>query len=698
MTSTLPARRQGTLPATTGPLPFTAEALTPGLTSRDVGSILFRHKAKVLGFCFATLLTTAALITLRPKTYTSEALLLVRHGRDSVALDPTATTGRVLPMNREWRNSLNSELAMLNSFALADSVVETLDLDAQAVAPSSGRKKPGSMALLRARAFLSTLFAGAPGEGAEAPRLAAVKRLRRSLDIVLLPESDMIRVRCKLPGTQTAWEAITALITGYEQMHAVAHRTGGSLEFFSKQTADLKRELQSAEQALSDRKNRMGTASPAALMEDASRRLSSLRDQHNRVQLEIASADARRDALQATLTHLSKAPSTLLPESVRQMRAELQTLETDLHALTRRQKTLRAQHQAALQAVRTLNEQQGDFRTIEREIAILEQKYLKYSTHMEEARIGSALELEPIPNISLVQPPTDPDQPDDTNSALMMLAAMILSGAGAVGIALVADRMDQTVRSPSDLEDRLHIRVLASVPVMEKRHVQPKRYRHHGKGIDPRELRPKPQKAAAPFFLLAGRALSVISGPPSPQPVLVGITGCARGGGTSTVATNLSIALAGLMGRGERVLMIQPDAAHSSSASFQREGGGPRATGYALNENGRTAVTERNIYELQEEGEPEVPHHVSCEDLIIRARQCDATVVVFDLSPLSDALSTECLAPMMDYTLLVVESERTHWHSLQHLHRNLLDRNVELMGAVLNKRRYYVPTWLYERL
>jgi len=53
---------------------------------------------------------------------------------------------------------------------------------------------------------------------------------------------------------------------------------------------------------------------------------------------------------------------------------------------------------------------------------------------------------------------------------------------------------------------------------------------------------------------------------------------------------------------------------------------------------------------------------------------------------------------LMDCVVLVVESERTRMRSLKRAYRSLQDTGVDFLGAVLNKRRYYVPRWIYSRL
>ena len=67
---------------------------------------------------------------LSPKTYQSEAMLLVRLGRENVSLDPTAATGQTVNLSQNRENEIKSEMEILTSQALAEMVVDTIGYEA----------------------------------------------------------------------------------------------------------------------------------------------------------------------------------------------------------------------------------------------------------------------------------------------------------------------------------------------------------------------------------------------------------------------------------------------------------------------------------------------------------------------------------------------------------------------------------------
>src|SRR5262249_16596432 len=70
----------------------------------------------------------AAITFLMPKVYRSEGKLLVRLGRENMALDPAATLGTtpVLTVQQTQENEINSVIEILKSRALAERIVDEL--------------------------------------------------------------------------------------------------------------------------------------------------------------------------------------------------------------------------------------------------------------------------------------------------------------------------------------------------------------------------------------------------------------------------------------------------------------------------------------------------------------------------------------------------------------------------------------------
>jgi uncharacterized protein involved in exopolysaccharide biosynthesis len=92
----------------------------------DVCRILSRHKWK-MGFFFARRLRSLwGGLVVYPRSYTSEARLFVRLGKESVSLDPTATLSPTLNVSGTRVGEINSKVEVLRSRVLFGDVVDRL--------------------------------------------------------------------------------------------------------------------------------------------------------------------------------------------------------------------------------------------------------------------------------------------------------------------------------------------------------------------------------------------------------------------------------------------------------------------------------------------------------------------------------------------------------------------------------------------
>jgi Mrp family chromosome partitioning ATPase len=71
---------------------------------------------------------------------------------------------------------------------------------------------------------------------------------------------------------------------------------------------------------------------------------------------------------------------------------------------------------------------------------------------------------------------------------------------------------------------------------------------------------------------------------------------------------------------------------------------------------------------------------------------------LIDCPSIKDSYEAAMLAPGVDGVVLVVEADRTKRDQIQRAQQTIEMANGNLLGLVLNKRRYVVPRWLYRKL
>ncbi|PIE58724.1 MAG: hypothetical protein CSA33_02160 [Desulfobulbus propionicus] len=73
-------------------------------------------------------------------------------------------------------------------------------------------------------------------------------------------------------------------------------------------------------------------------------------------------------------------------------------------------------------------------------------------------------------------------------------------------------------------------------------------------------------------------------------------------------------------------------------------------------------------------------------------------VILFDCPPLQNGPETSVLARQTDAFILIVEAEKTRWEVAEHHKKQLAANGVPLSGAILNKKKMFIPRLIYRLL
>ena len=85
-------------------------------------------------------------------------------------------------------------------------------------------------------------------------------------------------------------------------------------------------------------------------------------------------------------------------------------------------------------------------------------------------------------------------------------------------------------------------------------------------------------------------------------------------------------------------------------------------------------------------------------NLHIEEMKAQADWVLFDSPPINSFNDAIALAAKMDGVIIVVEAEKTRWETVLRAKERIENGKGNILGVVLNKRRFYIPEWLYRRL
>ena len=101
-------------------------------------------------------------------------------------------------------------------------------------------------------------------------------------------------------------------------------------------------------------------------------------------------------------------------------------------------------------------------------------------------------------------------------------------------------------------------------------------------------------------------------------------------------------------------------------------------------------------------GEPGGIHAIAADAESVRSMLSAVSdnfeLTILDLPPVSESIIGPAMAKALDGVVLVVEAERTRAAAVQATQRTIKMHGGNVLGVVLNKRRFHIPNFIYRRL
>lgn len=460
---------------------------TSNWSLRELYTALFRYKRRA-ALLFALIVTVTVLtVCFSPRVYQSESKLFVRVGRESVTLDPTAAMGTVIGMNVSRESEINSMIEVMRSRSMVEKVVET---------------------------FNPTFVHATPQQ-----RDAVVRSLRKRLTIESPRQTNVIILSCKAASPQLAQTIVSTFVDVFLDEHLRINSTPGSLNFFVERCESLKSELNDVAAKLQNAKSRFGLVSVESRRKSLQDQISAVKSRSLETETALKSTDAKITAMRQGLEYLPDmtvqqlfgGPGTSAAANMRQHLYQLQTREqailsvsTPLHpaaiavrqqilaakkilaneqpnhgqsidavvltdqtnadSLKAQEKSLSEQISRLMSELKTLNEQEVLINDLQRQMNVLEREYELAAEKLSQARVGQALRVDQISNIGVIQPATFVPKRVSPRIRLSLLVGLVLATCSAFGIVLISDALDHSLRTPEDVEAKLGLPTLVSIP------------------------------------------------------------------------------------------------------------------------------------------------------------------------------------------------------------------------------------------
>ena len=278
------------------------------ITLGDLWSAVHRYLARVAAVFLAVVALAFGSLYVWPRTYSSEAKLFIKIGRDTATLDPaTSASGQAINVLESRQNEINSILEVMRSRELAERTVRRIGadvvLEGRLPVEGDGPENPSfaANAATAAKEWLSLASSWLPRDPISNEEKAVIA-LQDGMSIGSTRSSSIATISYETETAEAAKHILEVFLEEFGKLHLEVQKTRGSFEFFEDAVAKSDAKVRAESVKLRDAKVRVGAASmdgKRKLLEDE---LASIRLEMVRARSAVAEAETRAASLKETLT------------------------------------------------------------------------------------------------------------------------------------------------------------------------------------------------------------------------------------------------------------------------------------------------------------------------------------------------------------------------------------------------------------
>jgi uncharacterized protein involved in exopolysaccharide biosynthesis len=689
---------------------------------RDLLVIVFKHKWSALTIVTAGMFGVLFwMFFIRQDKFDTTAKILVKIGHEQANSSTLSRPAVMITGDRS--QDVNSEVGILLSNDLLDALITHFNLDKPAppkppppkLLPRIRYEVRKTVALVRAwkNQWMIALGLKEP----LSPREETLAQLRQAVLVTPERNSNVITVHLFVEQREYGAELLNKLLDLYQVFRLKLYKEHGTPEFFRAEADRTFADLRQAEEQLRAFEAHWNISAIQKQKEVLLEQIASEQSARNSVQIEVrdvaaklARAEQERGAPEPDVGSIGSFQANTFPEALLQQLAALQAererlrlTELESSPLIRNNREQfrlalqmvaahlrsvladkqsnferRAQLVAGLQnQVRSLQDKEGQWSALKRNIRMLEESYQGYQKRYDETAATAVMEQRNIGNVAVIEHAVNPVVPSGMSKVRILgLAALLCLFAAAAWMG-IAEFLDHRVYTVAAVEQHLEAPVLEVIPAVKGR----------------RWFFRRALPDAGSAYRKAAWAL-VNRMPAAPARAIL-FSSSAHGEGT----TSAVLAVAEHLSRrdGLRTLVVEVD--RRSPAYVKRFSLDPAKTvdSYAAGQ-----ITALECVQQNGSGVSFVPTtgvsngHLGMAHFrkLLEEVRPNFDVVLFDGPPVFDA-DTITVASLVKKVVLVVESGRTRYEMLERAKAELAGENVEIVGAILNKQKYFIPGWVY---
>ncbi|HUI52027.1 MAG TPA: polysaccharide biosynthesis tyrosine autokinase [Terriglobales bacterium] len=378
-------------------------------------------------------------------------------------------------------------------------------------------------------------------------------------------------------------------------------------------------------------------------------------------------------------------------------------LESDYREAKQREELIRQALEQQKAETNNMAEKLVQYNILKRESEADKTLYEGLLTKLKEAGIAEGLKSS---NIRVVDPAMIPSYPARPAKARNIALAFLVGLVGGIGLALLREYLDNTVKTPDDVEMLARLPSLAVVPAFGDGATKRKMSFFGSSPSNGHEKRielvaqhlPKSQMSEA---FRALRTALLLSQPDHPPQVIL-VTSALPREGKTTAAANLAVTLAQL---GDKTVLVDADLRKPGVGRLLNLGTGKYAglSSYLAGVSTLDLVTVPHPAIPNLAAIPTGPLPPNPADLLSSHKLADAIAelrtkykfIVLDSPPIMAATDAVILSVQADGVLLVVRSGETPKEAFTRTRDLLLSVKSRLLGVVLNAVDASAPDYYY---
>lgn len=683
-----------------------------------------RRKWAILGLGLLAAALTAAYVNVMTPLYRSTATLLIEQTRAKVA-----PTQDLTPNVGDARDYFQTQAEILKSRMLAAKIVDKLDLTRHPLFDPR-QQKPS----LRERLAAQVGLGRPPPQWTETALHASVVRdLMLDMKVEPVRLSQLIKVRIVSPDPATAATIANAVAQAYieSDMEARDATSVRTTDWLGERLEELRKNVENSERALQQYRERAQLIETRGLAQSGATR--QIEDQTERLvaarQRRFAAEHAYEQVSRATPEQLEHLPAVVAntgvqrlkdverdaerrvadasvrygPEHRVMMQAQAQlrearentrrevsvvaaSLKNEFDLARSNEEALERSVAEAKSNVRAINRKEFELTSLESAVATNRQIYELFLTRFRET--GASRDSHASANARIsdrARVAQEPFRPKKEQAISIAFVLGILLGAL---IALLLERLDNTLKSAEDAEEKLGQPVLATLPLLTTGTRGRAAGRHYLES-------PESQFSEAIRTARTGILLSA----PDARRVSVLVTSSLPGEGKTAVAVNLALA----QGQDRTTVLIDADmrrqmVGEALGLDRTKPGLTDLLAGTATLEQCLQRVARTSLYVIMTGTVPLNPLELILSkrfEALVKALSGACEFLVIDSPPLHLVSDSVVLSRMTSGVLYVVKADSTPYPLARRCLRSLEENDARIFGIALNQldlkkaQRYY---------